>query len=88
MTNKRLLSAIFLFILFFSFQCEIKSQELKIQTEVFSNGMKVVYIPDKSNNQTELFLFAKSQKLIEKKKGLSEITANVLLEGIIGKSPQ
>jgi hypothetical protein len=78
---------ILLIFLFFGIINNVKAQEIPIQSEVLSNGIRIVYIADKTQTQNELFLFAKSQELIEPKKGISELTAKLLLGGIIGKTP-
>ncbi|MBL0080293.1 MAG: hypothetical protein IPP53_14640 [Bacteroidetes bacterium] len=86
MKFKQFLLFLFIFFLFLGLRNKIIAQDIPIKTEVLSNGILIVYISDFTKTQNELFLYAKSQELIEQKKGIAEITGNLLL-GNFGKTP-
>lgn len=61
------------------------AQVIPVEKKTLPNGIQLVYINDVTKNENTLFLYAKNQKIIEKKSGLSNITGQLLLGGIIGK---
>ena len=87
MKFKQFPSFLFIIFLFLGLRNKIIAQDIPIKTEVLSNGIHIVYISDFTKTQNELFLYAKSQELIEQKKGIAELTGNLLLGGIFGKTP-
>ena len=87
MKFKQFPSFLFIIFLFLGLRNKIIAQDIPIKTEVLSNGIHIVYISDITKTQNELFLYPKSQELIEQKKGIAELTGNLLLGGIFGKTP-
>ena len=77
MKFKQFPSFLFIIFLFLGLRNKIIAQDIPIKTEVLSNGIHIVYISDITKTQNELFLYPKSQELIQQKKGIAELTGNL-----------